>query len=119
MAKATIYHNPRCSKSNQAVNVAADLGSDVEVVRYLNNPPSAAELRSIIAKLEDPVTALVRRDANFTKYGLTDADVADADQVVAVLGEHPELMERPLLVTAERAVIGRPTERAEELLRSL
>ena len=119
MAKATIYHNPNCSTSNHAVSTAEDLGSDVEIIRYLKTPPSAADLRAIIAKLEDPVTDLVRRDANFAKLGLSEADVATEDQVVAVLGEHPQLMQRPLVVTEDRAIIGRPKDRVGELLQSL
>ena len=62
MAAATIYHNPRCTKSRQAMQVATELGADVEVVKYLDTPPDAATLRSIIAKLEDPVADLVRRE---------------------------------------------------------
>ena len=54
MAVATIYHNPRCTKSRQAMQVAEEVGADVDVVRYLDTPPDAATLRSIIAKLEDP-----------------------------------------------------------------
>ena len=55
MMATTIYHNPRCTKSRQAMQVATELGADVEVVKYLDTPPDAATLRSIIAKLEDPV----------------------------------------------------------------
>jgi len=119
MAKATIYHNPNCSTSNHAVNTATEMGSDVDIVRYLKNPPDEAQLRDIIGRLEDPVTDLVRRDANFAKLGLTDADVATADQVVAVLGEHPQLMQRPLIVTKDTAIIGRPKDRVAELLGNL
>ncbi|MFZ9442396.1 MAG: hypothetical protein ACO276_00575 [Ilumatobacteraceae bacterium] len=67
------------------MSIAQELGVDAEVVLYIKTPPDAATLRSIIAKLEDPVTDLVRRDSLWKKLGLTDADVATADQVVAVL----------------------------------
>ena len=76
----------------------------------------AAALRSIIAKLEDPVTDLVRRDSMWQKLGLTDADVATADQVVEVLVRHKQLLQRPVVVTATKAIIGRPKERVRELL---
>ena len=63
MAEATIYHNPRCTKSRQAMQVAADLGVELDVVRYLDAPPDAATLRAIIAKLDDPPADLVRRES--------------------------------------------------------
>ena len=117
MAAVTIYHNPRCTKSRQAMDVAAELGVDVDVVRYLESPPDAATLRSIIAKLEDPPADLVRRDG-WKDLGVTAADVATTDGVVEVLVRHPQLLQRPLLVTADTAIIGRPTERARDLLSS-
>ena len=98
------------------MSIAQELGVDTEVVLYIKTPPDAATLRSIIDKLEDPVTDLVRRDSLWKKLGLTDADVATADQVVAVLVKHKQLLQRPLVVTAQRAIIGRPKERVRELL---
>ena len=76
-------------------------------------PPT---MTKIIAKLEDPVTDLVRRDALWDKLGLTDADAASTDQVVGLLTEHKMLLQRPLLVTADRAIIGRPKDRVADLL---
>ncbi|MFZ9931163.1 MAG: arsenate reductase, partial [Ilumatobacteraceae bacterium] len=73
------------------MSIAQELGVDAEVVLYIKTPPDAATLRAIIAKLEDPVTDLVRRDSLWKKLGLTDADVATADQVVAVLVKHKQL----------------------------
>ncbi|MFM8563799.1 MAG: ArsC/Spx/MgsR family protein [Acidimicrobiia bacterium] len=98
------------------MSIVQELGVDADVVLYIKNPPGEATLRAIIAKLEDPVTDLVRRDSLWKKLGLTDADVATADQVVAVLVKHKQLLQRPLVVTAERAIIGRPKERVRELL---
>ena len=116
MAKVTIYHNPNCNSSNNAVRIAEELGAEAEIVLYLKTPPDAATLRSIIAKLEDPVTDLVRRDALWQKLGLTDADAATADQVVDLLVRHKQLLQRPVLVTADTAIIGRPKERVSVLL---
>ena len=98
------------------MSIAQELGVDAEVVLYIKTPPDAATLRAIIAKLEDPVTDLVRRDSLWKKLGLTDADVATADQVVAVLVKHKQLLQRPIVVTPKRAIIGRPEERVRELL---
>lgn len=115
MADATIYHNPRCTKSRQAMQVVAELGTDVEVVKYLDTPPDEATLRSIIAKLDEPSSDLVRREG-WADLGITTSDVATDDGVVAVLLAHPALLQRPIVVKGERAVIGRPTERVTELL---
>ncbi len=119
MAKApdvTIFHNPNCNSSVNAVRIAEELGAEANIVLYLKTPPSADELRGIIAKLEDPVTDLVRRDATWQKLGLTDADAATEDQVVDLLVKHKQLLQRPLLVTKKKAIIGRPKERVRELL---
>jgi arsenate reductase len=98
------------------VRIAEELGADAEIVDYIKTPPDESTLRAIIAKLEDPPTDLVRRDSLFKKLGLTDADVATVDQVVDVLLRHKQLLQRPLLVTADRAIIGRPKQRVTELL---
>lgn len=111
MADVTVYHNPDCSTSRWAVATLAELGVDAEIVQYKKTPLDAAALRAVIAKLQDPPTDLVRRDALFAKLELTDADVATVDQVVDTLVAHPALMQRPLLVTAETAFIGRPKDR--------
>ncbi len=98
------------------MRIAEELGVQADVVLYLKTPPDAATLRDIIAKLEDPVTDLVRRDSLWAKLGLTDADVATADQVVEVLVRHKQLLQRPVVVTKKKAIIGRPKERVRELL---
>ncbi|MDQ3469793.1 MAG: arsenate reductase [Actinomycetota bacterium] len=117
MADVTIYHNPRCSKSRAALEVIGDLGVDVDVVRSLDDPPDAATLAAIVATLEGPPSALVRRD-DWSALGITAEDVDTPEGVVAVLDRHPQLLERPLLVTTDRAVIGRRTERVRDLLGS-
>jgi len=98
------------------VRIAQELGVDADIVLYLKTPPDEATLRSIIAKLEDPVTDLVRRDALWQKLGLTDADAATPDQVVDLLVRHKQLLQRPVLVTARTAIIGRPKDRVTALL---
>ena len=98
------------------MSIAEELGVEFEIVLYGKTPPDEATLRDIIAKLEDPVTNLVRRDSLWKKLGLTEDDVATDDQVVAVLVKHKQLLPRPVVVTATRAIIGRPKERVRELL---
>ena len=110
MAAVTVYHNPRCSTSRAALAVAEELGVEVDVVRYLDDPPDAATLREIVAKLEDPVVDLVRA-ADGRKAGIDVADLATADAVIEVLVAHPELLQRPVLVT-RRAGDHRPPQGA-------
>ncbi len=98
------------------MRIAEDLGVDHDVVLYIKEPPDAETLREIISKLEDPATDLVRRDSKFKKLELTDADVATDDQIVDVLVKHKQLLQRPLVVTAEKAIIGRPKSRIADLL---
>ena len=98
------------------MRIAEELGIDADIVLYLKTPPDAATLATIIARLEDPVTDLVRRDSMWTKLGLTDADAATPEQVIALLVKQKQLLQRPVVVTAEKAIIGRPKERVRELL---
>ena len=98
------------------MGIAEELGVDADIVEYLKAPPDAATLRAIVAKLDDPVTDLVRLDSLWKKLGLTDADVQTGDQVVDLLVKHKQLLQRPLIVTKERAIIGRPKERVRSLL---
>jgi len=101
------------------VRIAEELGVEVDIVNYIKTPPDGDTLRSIIAKLEDEPTALVRRDSMWKKLGLTDDDAATDDQIVALLVKHKQLLQRPVVVTAHRAIIGRPKERVSELLAPL
>ncbi|HQF04509.1 MAG TPA: ArsC/Spx/MgsR family protein [Phycicoccus sp.] len=112
----TVLHNKACSTSRAALDTAAAEGVEVEVHDYLKKPLTESELRDLIGKLEDPVTDLVRRDPYFKAQGLTDSDVATQDQVVAVLVEHPRLMQRPVLIRGDRAIIGRPKDRVAAFL---
>ncbi len=98
------------------MSIAEELGVKFEIVLYGKTPPDEPTLRDIIAKLEDPATNLVRRDSLWKKLGLTEDDVATDDQVVAVLVKHKQLLQRPVVVTATRAIIGRPKDRVRELL---
>jgi arsenate reductase len=88
------------------------------VVQYLKQPPDRATLESIVAKLEDPVEDLVRKDAKFEKLGLSPGTYVDNPAaVVDIILKHKELMQRPLLVRADKAIIGRPKDRVAPFLR--
>ena len=101
------------------MRIAEELGVDVDVVQYQKTPPDRATLEAIVAKLVDPVTNLVRRDSLWDKLGLTDADVATPEQVIDTILRHKMIMQRPLVVTADTAIIGRPKDRVRELLSTL
>ncbi|MCB1028422.1 MAG: ArsC/Spx/MgsR family protein [Microthrixaceae bacterium] len=98
------------------MSIAEELGVDYEAVVYRKNPPDEATLRDIISKLEDEPTALVRRDSLFKKLGLSDDDVATEDQIVQTILDNKMLMQRPIVVAGDTAIIGRPKERIRELL---
>ena len=98
------------------MRIANELNVDVEIVNYINEPPDADTLRSIIDKLVDEPTDLVRRDSKWKKLELEESDVETVDQIVDVLVAHKQLLQRPIVVTADTAIIGRPKERVTELL---
>ena len=87
-------------------------------MEYLKEPLDEPMLRSIIAKLTDPVADMVRHDSHFAELGLDAADYTTEDEVVELLLAHPKLMQRPIAVVGDRAVIGRPSERVFEVLES-
>ncbi len=111
-----VYHNPACSKSRGALEILRERGVEADVVEYLKAPPDRAALERIVDAIPDPPSALVRNDQRFEELGLNPADYESRDAVIALLLEHPELMERPVVFRGERAVIARPSERVLELL---
>lgn len=103
------------------MSAADEAGVDVDIVKYMLKAerPDRETLESIVAKLEDPVEDLVRKDAQFKKLDLdADALVGDAGAVVDLLVDHPQLLQRPVLVKGDRAIIGRPKDRVPEFLSS-
>lgn len=112
----TILHNPRCSTSRFAVETAQASNREVRIRNYLKDPLSAKEIAAVIDTIGCEPAELVRRDQHFKAMGLTDADVATAEQVVELLAAHPELMQRPVIIRHDldenRAIIGRPKEAA-------
>ncbi|MET0275816.1 MAG: arsenate reductase (glutaredoxin) [Acidimicrobiia bacterium] len=111
-----VYHNPVCSKSRGALQIIGDRGIDADVVEYMKVHPTRADLERIVDAISDEPAALVRKDKRFAELGLDAADHQSKEQVVALLLEHPELMERPVVFVGDRAVIARPSERVLELL---
>ena len=111
----TIYHNPRCSKSRQALQILRDNGVEPEVIEYLKTPLDAAVLRDLIDKLNIPAHDVLRtKEDEYTASGLSPQS-SDA-QVIKAIEAHPILLERPIVVKGKKAVIGRPPEKVAELL---
>jgi arsenate reductase len=111
----TLYHNPRCSKSREALALLRSHGIEPAIVEYLNTPPDAAELARIVALLGIEAEALVRKGEDLFKQNYA-RKTLDARGWIAALAQHPILIERPIAIRGQRAVIGRPPQRVLELL---
>ncbi len=113
MSDVTIYHNPRCSKSRQTLDLLRAKGITPTVVEYLKTPPSPAELRAILDKLGKEPRA-VTRAKEAAEAGIA-ADL-DGDALVAALSANPAAIERPIVVKGDKARVGRPPESVLEIL---
>lgn len=108
----TIYHNPRCSKSRTTLQLLEDKGVEPEIVQYLDTPPSADELRAILAKLGlGPRDILRKKEAK--EEGIADLD---GDALIEALAKHPRAIERPIVVKGDKAALGRPPEQVLDIL---
>lgn len=111
----TIYHNPRCTKSRQGVAFLNDHGIEFEEHRYLESGLSLSELESIIKKLNIKPLALIRKNEAVWKSDYKGKELSDHDILLAMVN-HPKLMERPIIINNNKAVIGRPTENIFKIL---
>lgn len=109
------WHNPRCSKSRAGLALLQDRGAEVTVRRYLEDAPSADELRAVLSRLGIPAIEMMRRgEARFKELGLSSETPEEA--LVQAMAENPILIERPVGITADKAAIGRPPENLLTLL---
>ena len=116
MSKVLIYHNPRWGKSRESVQILKELGVDYEIVDYLNNPPSADELESLAIKMGVKARDFIRtKEAVFKELNLQ-LHLDDEHFMFQKMSENPKLIERPIIVKGERAVLGRPPNKVEKLL---
>ena len=116
MTDLTLYHNPRCSKSRGALELLEARGLSPSMVRYLVTPPTAAQLTDLLAKLKISARQLLRTgEDEYKTLNLADSSLSDA-QLIDAMAAHPKLIERPILVAGDRAIIGRPPENVLEIL---
>lgn len=105
-----IYHNPRCGKSRQTLQLLQEQGIEVEVIDYLKTPPGAEELNDILQKLGmEPRELMRKKEAEYKASGLDD-ETLDRQALINGMVSHPILIERPIVVTHDKAAIGRPPE---------
>ena len=110
-----IYHNPRCGKSRQTLKLLQEQDEPLEIVEYLKNQPTTEELREIVTKLGIRPGELVRKGESIFKEQYKGKDLSD-DQWIAAMVENPILIERPIVIKGDQAVIGRPPENVHQLI---
>ena len=116
MTDLTLYHNPRCSKSRGALELLESRGLTPSVVRYLDTPLDAAQLRNLLGKLNISARQLLRTgEDEYKTLNLADSNLSD-EQLIDAMAAHPKLIERPILVAGNNAIIGRPPEKILEIL---
>jgi arsenate reductase len=116
MSSLSIYHNPRCSKSREALALLQAQGLTPAVIEYLKTPPSLAELQALQALLGLPARELLRASEEaYQALGLADPDLSE-QALLEALAAHPQLLQRPIVVRGRRALIARPPERLLALL---
>lgn len=114
--KITIFHNPSCSKSRETMSLLEENNQIPEVVEYLKEPPGKQSLKEIIAKLGLPIRELIRTtEPVFAETGLDINSMAE-DDIIDAICKHPSLLQRPIVVCGEKAIIGRPPVKVLDLL---
>ena len=114
MSEYTIYHNPRCKKSRETLKLLEDKGVNYDVVQYLKEVPTKDELKKILAKLNVKPLNLVRKEEKKYKEEYKNLDLND-EEWIEVMHQNPKLIQRPIVVKGNKAVIGRPPENVKEL----
>jgi len=111
-----IYHNPRCSKSRQTLQLLKDRGIEPKIIEYLKTPPDRAELLHLLKLLHLKPRELMRRKEPLYKEQGLDHDSISDGQLVAAMAENPVLIERPIVLANGKAVLGRPPEKVLEII---
>jgi arsenate reductase len=114
--KLVIYHNPRCSKSRETLQLLEDRELNPEIINYLDEPPSAQELKKIIALLGVTARDLMRTTESVYRDADLDDDSLSDEEIIEAICEYPALLQRPIVVFGDRAVIGRPPARVLDIV---
>jgi arsenate reductase (glutaredoxin) len=114
--KFVIYHNPRCSKSRETLQILEDNNVDADIVDYLEDPPTPQELKRIIGMLGVSARDLLRSTEPVYRDADLDDDSLSDDEIIDAICEYPALMQRPIVVAGDRAIIGRPPSRVMEII---
>jgi arsenate reductase len=114
--KPVMYHNPRCSKSRETLQLLNDHEIEPSIVDYLDEPPSAEELKRIIDLLGVTARDLLRTTEQVYKDADLDDDSLSDDEIIDAICEYPALLQRPIVIFGDRAVIGRPPSRVLEII---
>ena len=112
----SIFHNPRCSKSRKTLEIIESQNIEVEIILYLQDPPSAFELSSLLEKLDMKASDLVRKSESIIKELNIDLSTISEDDLISIMIDHPILIERPIVFNELSAIIGRPPENVQELI---
>lgn len=116
MTAIQILHNPRCSKSRQTLALLEEKGIEPEIIKYLDTPPTATELKDILQKLNISARDLLRKgEDDYKDLNLADPTLSD-DQLIQAMVSHPKLIERPIVIKDGQAKIGRPPESVLDIL---
>jgi arsenate reductase (glutaredoxin) len=115
MDRVTLYHNPACTHSRGALALLTERGVAFDTIEYLKTPPTREALEGIITILDGPVADMVRKDKRFDELKLNGADYTAKETVIPLLLQHPELMQRPIVIRSGRAIIARPANLLEKL----
>ena len=110
-----IYHNPRCSKSRSCESFLLEHNQPYEIIRYLDNPLTFEEIKSLLQKLQLPASELIRKSEKIWKENYKDK-VLSEDEIILAMVENPILIERPIIVNGNKAAIGRPLENIDKIL---
>ncbi len=112
----TLYHNPKCSKSRQTLELLGEKGITPNIIEYLKNPPTAEKLKEILSQLGIAPRDLVRKkEGEYEELGLANLSLSDKD-LIGFMVEHPILIERPIVVANGKAALGRPPEQVLDIL---
>jgi arsenate reductase len=115
--RVTIYHNARCSKSRATLALLQERERDVQIINYLETPPSAEDLEAILKRLGVPPVELIRFGESVARHlSIKASDTRPDEEWIGIMAAHPILIERPIVVVGERAAIGRPPENVLALL---